>query len=200
MMCGGVTVYTALKRAGVKFNDWVLIVGSGGGLGHLAIQYAKALGARVLGLDTSSKAAFCESLGCDAFLDFTSYSPADLTSKIKEITGGGARIVLQCSSSVKAYAQAVDWLGFRGTLVCLGVPEGEEEPIGGAKVGPMIGLELTIFAIKSGNRLDAKECLEIAARGLVKTQFQLRKMEELTNVFTEMEEGKINGRVVLDLR
>jgi propanol-preferring alcohol dehydrogenase len=42
--------------------------------------------------------------------------------------------------------------------------------------------------------------LEIAARGLVKTQFQLRKMEELTDIFKEMEEGKINGRVVLDLR
>jgi propanol-preferring alcohol dehydrogenase len=148
-MCGGVTVYTALKRAGLRFNDWVLIVGSGGGLGHLGIQYAKALGARVLGLDVSSKADFCHSLGIDAFLDFTSYSPIDLTFKIKEITGGGAKIILQCSSSVKAYAQAVDWLGFRGTLVCLGVPEGEEEPIGGAKVGPMINLELTIFGMPS---------------------------------------------------
>jgi alcohol dehydrogenase, propanol-preferring len=56
------------------------------------------------------------------------------------------------------------------------------------------------LAIKSGNRLDAKECLEIAARGLVKTHYQLRKMEDLTDIFTEMEGGKINGRVVMDLR
>lgn len=55
-------------------------------------------------------------------------------------------------------------------------------------------------AIKSGNRLDAKECLEIAARGLVKTHYQLRKMEDLTDIFKAMEEGKINGRIVMDLR
>jgi propanol-preferring alcohol dehydrogenase len=57
--------------------------------------------------------------------------------------------VLQCSSSVKAYAMAVGWLGFRGVLVCLGVPEGEEPPIAGAKVGVMIGNELTIFGMLS---------------------------------------------------
>lgn len=67
-MCGGVTVYTALKRSGVEFNGWVVVCGAGGGLGHLAIQYAKAMGARVLALDTGSKKEFCERLGVDAFL------------------------------------------------------------------------------------------------------------------------------------
>jgi propanol-preferring alcohol dehydrogenase len=145
LMCGGVTVYTALKRANIRFNDWVLVCGAGGGLGHLGIQYAKALGARVVGLDIGAKEEFCKSLGVDAFLDFTKFDEKEMEAKVKEVTGGGARIILQCSSSVKAYAQAVGWLGFRGTLVCLGVVEGEEPPIGGAKVGPMISQELTIF-------------------------------------------------------
>lgn len=138
-------MYTALKRAKVRFNDWVLICGAGGGLGHLAIQYSLALGARVLALDTGSKEAFCHSLKVDAFLDFTKFDDKGLEERVKEITGGGARIVLQCSSSIKAYGLAMGWLGFRGTLVCLGVPEGEEPAIEGAKVGLMIGDELTIF-------------------------------------------------------
>jgi D-arabinose 1-dehydrogenase-like Zn-dependent alcohol dehydrogenase len=74
------------------------------------------------------------------------------------------------------------WLGFRGKLVCLGVPEGEVKPIAGALVGPMIGNEGTVFAIKSGNRLEAKEALDIVAAGHVTTHYELRKMDELTQV------------------
>jgi propanol-preferring alcohol dehydrogenase len=176
-------MYTALKRAGVKHSDWVLVGGAGGGLGHLGIQYAKAMGAKVLALDSGSKEEFCKTLGADAFLDFRKFSdPAELATRIKEITGGGARIVLMCVSHQSVYDQAMNWLGFRGKLVCLGVPEGEVKPIAGAQVGPMINNEGTVFAVKTGNRLDAKECLDIAAAGLVKTHYQLRKMDELTQV------------------
>lgn len=163
LMCGGVTVYTALKRAGVRFNDWVVVCGAGGGLGHLGIQYAKAMGARVLALDIGAKREFCEGFGVDAFLDFKMFGEGELEERVKDVTGGGARIVLQCSSSVKAYAQAIGWLGFRGVLVCLGVPEGKESPIGGAKVGPMINNELTIFG-KSCSRTAG--CFYLGARSL----------------------------------
>ncbi|KAF8851330.1 NAD(P)-binding protein [Acephala macrosclerotiorum] len=201
LMCGGITVYTALKRAKLQHGQWVLISGAGGGLGHLAIQYAKALGAKVVAIDADSKRDFCLDLHADTFIDFMKHdSDASLAAEVKKITGKGARIALVCSSSNRAYNQAVSFLGFRGTLVCLGVPEGTSLPIEGAKVGDLIDKELTIFAIKSGNRLDAKECLEIAARGLVKTHYQLRKMESLTEIFSEMEDGKISGRMVLDLQ
>jgi propanol-preferring alcohol dehydrogenase len=70
-MCGGITVYAALKRANIQYGDWVVISGAGGGLGHLAIQFAKVLGARVLSLDVGSKEHFCLDLGADAFADFT---------------------------------------------------------------------------------------------------------------------------------
>ncbi|CAO2648771.1 Nn.00g097200.m01.CDS01 [Neocucurbitaria sp. VM-36] len=201
LMCGGVTVYAALKRAALRNGDWVVVTGAGGGIGHLGIQYAKALGTRVLALDASSKKNLCIELGADEFVDFSAYETSEnLISTVKELTGGGARLVLMCSSSNKAYAQAIPMLGFRGSLCCLGVPEGENVPIAGAKVTAMIDLELSIFAIKTGNRAEAKEALEIAARGLVKSHFQLRRMEDLTTIFDEMERGQINGRVVIDLR
>lgn len=146
LMCAGITVYTALKRARIQPGQWVVISGAGGGLGHLAIQYAKALGGKVVALDTGSKHDFCVECGANVFVDFTQYGEnSELSTHIKTITGGGANIVLNCSSSNRAYAQAVSFLGFRGTLVCLGIPEGRPIPIEGAKVEALVGLELTVF-------------------------------------------------------
>ncbi|TQN66614.1 Alcohol dehydrogenase 2, partial [Colletotrichum shisoi] len=181
LMCGGLTVYTALKRAEARHGDWVVVAGAGGGLGHLAIQYARTLGCRVLAMDLGAKETFCRDLGADEFVDFTTY-PTDggLSAAVKDITGGGARIVLMCSSNKKAYVQAPTWLGFRGKLACLGVPECSSVFI--ADVDPVLVDELTIFGVKTGSRLEAKECLEIAARGSVKTHVQLRRMRSLTKV------------------
>lgn len=146
LMCGGITVYAALKRANVRHGQWVVISGAGGGLGHLAIQYAISLGARVVALDVGPKEEFCRHLGAESFLDFTRFqSGDDLAAEVQKITGSGANIALVCSSSNRAYAQAVSFLGFRGVLVCLGVPEGKPVPIGGANVGDLIAKELTIF-------------------------------------------------------
>lgn len=146
LMCGGITVYAALKRAKVQPGDWVLISGAGGGLGHLAIQYGKAFGVRVLALDVGSKEDFCKGLGAESFVDFTKYeTDRELKEEVHKVTGGGAKTVIVCASSEKAYAQSIGWLGFRGTLVCLGVPEGKRSPIAGAVVEDLIGLELNIF-------------------------------------------------------
>lgn len=82
-MCGGVTVYTALKKAGPRPGDWVAIFGAGGELGHLGVQYAKAIGGRVIALDVSSKRDFCLSQGADEFIDFTQFDvDADLATKV----------------------------------------------------------------------------------------------------------------------
>lgn len=146
LMCGGISVYAGLKRAKVRHGQWVVISGAGGGLGHLAIQYAKVLGARVLALDAGSKEEFCLGFKADAFIDFSKYDTDDqLAAAVKAVTKESAKIVLMCSSSNRAYSQAISFLGFRGTLVCLGVPEGPQLPIAGAKVADLIGLELTIF-------------------------------------------------------
>ena len=141
------------------------------------------MGARVIALDAGEKEEFCKSLGAEVFLDFKKFpDPQELANKIKEVTGGGARIVLMTASSQAAYDQSMGWLGFRGTLVCIGVPEGELRPIAGAVVLGMIGNEASVIALKTGNRQEARECLDIVARGLVKTHYQLRKMDELTQV------------------
>lgn len=146
LMCGGVSVYAALKRAEVKQGDWVIVSGAGGGLGHLAVQYAKVMGGRVLGVDTGGKETLVRELGAEEFVDFTAFrSDEALAAKVKEITGGGAQIVLMCAASARAYASGMLWLGFRGKLCCLGIPEPGSEPALAANVLAMVGMETTIM-------------------------------------------------------
>ncbi|KAL7934740.1 GroES-like protein [Trichoderma chlorosporum] len=198
LMCGGVTVYTALRKAGLRPGDWVAIFGAGGGLGHLAIQYAKAMGGRVIALDVGQKKDFCLSQAADEFVDITQFDvDEDAAAKVKLLSNGGVRISLQCTSSSQAYTQAFSSLGFRGTLVCIGVPQ---NPLSFApNISAMVGQELKIISAKTGNRVDVKECLNLAARGLVNCCYQIRKMDELTEVFEEMQAGLISGRAILDL-
>ncbi|KAJ4188150.1 hypothetical protein NW759_016851 [Fusarium solani] len=199
LMCSGVSAYAALKRAGLRNGDWVVISGAGGGLGHLGIQYAKVLGGRVLAIDSSDKEELCKKLGAEFFLDFRKYdSDQSLAETVLSITAGGARIALMCASSARAYAQGMSWLRVRGILACLGIPEGDG--MLAVNLTQMVNGERSIVATKSGNRLEAVECLEIAARCGIKTEYQLFRLDDLTDVFNIMRDGKIIGRAVLDLQ
>lgn len=147
LMCAGNSVYAGLKRSHVEASQWVVISGASGGLGHLGVQYAKALGARVVGIDAGSKASLCHQLGVDEFLDFQEYPDAEsLRAKIHQVTGGGAHVVLMCTSSKTAYVQSPSWLRFRGKVVILGLPEGESPSI--ANVGHFLNYELSVLGKK----------------------------------------------------
>lgn len=183
LMCGGVSVYAALKRAQVKQGDWVAISGAGGGLGNLAVQYARVMGARVLGVDAGEKEPFVREVGAQEFLDYRGFASDEaLASKVHEITRGGAQIALVCAATGRAYAQGLLWLGFRGKLCVLGIPDSAQEPALKAHIGTMVLMEQSILATKSGSRLEAVESVEIAARHGIKTQYQLRRMKSLTSV------------------
>lgn len=146
LMCAGVTVYTSLKHAQIRLGDWVAISGAGGGLGHLAIQYAKAMGGRVVAIDHGTKETFCRELGADEFVDFTQFiKGAALTAHIKRLTGGGAKIALICNA--KSYPRAMSWLGFRGTIACIGLPEKSGSLV--PDIGVMIMRELRIIGERS---------------------------------------------------
>ena len=198
MLCAGVTVYSALRKSGAKSGDWVAIMGAGGGLGHLACQIAaKGMGFRVIGIDAGSKKDFALECGAEVFIDFEKQKAED---EVKKVTGGlGAQAVLVLTAANGAYADAMGLLRFPGTLVCVGIPEGELKPIATAYPTMMVVKELTIRGVAVGNRKDAIETLDFAARGLVKTHFRTEKMDALTGVFEEMDKGALKGRVVLDL-
>jgi len=199
LLCGGVTVFVALKKANLDPGEWVALSGGGGGLGHLAIQYAKSFGLQVLAIDHGSKKDFCLDLGADAFIDFTKFDDEGLAAEAKSITGGGAHAMLVNNASTKAYDQALTLVRYGGTLVCVGIPDGDANPIAKALPWYLIVNKLTIVGTVTGSRKDAIDCLGPAARGQVRTQLRIEPMGKLTQIFDEMAAGKIQGRVVLDL-
>lgn len=91
-------------------------------------------------------------------------------------------------------------LKFGGTLVCVGLPEGELKPIATAFPQFLVAKAQRIVGVAVGDRREAIETLQFAERGLVKTHFRTAKMEELTSVFEQMDKGELLGRVVLDLQ
>jgi propanol-preferring alcohol dehydrogenase len=201
LLCAGITVYSALRKSGAQSGQWVVIAGAGGGLGHLACQIgSRGMAYRVIGLDHGSKEQLVKDCGAEAFLDITKYDDKALTEEVLKITGGlGASSVIVCTASNKAYAQGVNLLRFGGTLVAVGVPEGDFEAIATAYPAVILTKELVIKGSATGNNREAAEVLEMAARGIVKTHTRLEKMDKLTQVFEEMEQGKLQGRVVIDL-
>lgn len=129
-MCGGVTAYVACKRSAVKPGQWLVITGAGGGLGHLGIQYAKAMGMRVIGIDGGEeKGKLCKSLGAEEYLDFKTVK--DVTAEVTRITTYGAHAVIVFAASKESYGSAPNLLRPGGTVVAVGIP-GDASVIAGA--------------------------------------------------------------------
>lgn len=198
MLCAGVTVYSALRKCGAESGNWVVLLGAGGGLGHLACQIAaRGMGLRVIGIDAGSKKDLALECGAEVFID---HEKQNAEEEVKKVTGGlGAQSVLVLTAANGAYSMSMNLLKFGGTCVCVGLPEGELKAISTAFPQVMVAKELSIRGVAVGNRREAIETLEFAERGIVKTHFRTEKMDKLTDVFQEMEQGALKGRVVLDL-
>lgn len=132
ILCAGLTVYSGLKKSGAKPGDWIVISGAGGGLGHLAVQYAsRVLGLRVIAIDGGIKETLCKDCGAEEFFDFMQHTDEELEARVKGIAnnGRGANAVLVVSAANKSYEQGLKFLKPQGTLVCIGMPEGVPVPI-----------------------------------------------------------------------
>lgn len=194
ILCAGVTVYKALKTAELKAGQWVAISGAGGGLGSLAIQYATAMGLRVVAIDGGEeKGVFCKGLGAEVFIDFT--KSKDIVADIQAATNGGPHGVINVSVSEKAIEQSTEYVRTLGKVVLVGLPAGA---VCKSQVFAQVVKSVQIRGSYVGNREDTAEALDFFERGLVKSPFKLVGLSELPEVFKLMSEGKILGRYVLD--
>ncbi|KAG7193212.1 alcohol dehydrogenase [Scheffersomyces spartinae] len=194
ILCAGITVYKALKTANLRAGSWVAISGAGGGLGSLAVQYAKAMGYLVLGIDGGAeKGEFVTGLGADVYVDFT--TTKDIVAAVKEATNGGPLGVINVSVSPAAIQQSLDYVKATGTVVLVGLPAGAEVK---AKVFDTVIKSIKIEGSYVGNRADAREAIDLFARGKVNTEIKIAGLSELPRIFEEMEQGKIMGRYVCD--
>ncbi|KAG5335346.1 Alcohol dehydrogenase 3 [Termitomyces sp. T112] len=195
ILCAGVTVYRALKYSQTTAGDWVVLPGAGGGLGHLAVQYAKDMGLKVIAIDTGAqKKKLCEDLGADVWIDFK--ESKNIVEDVKKATGGeGAHSAVVTTASSSGYSQAIEYLRCGGTLMAVGLPGKANLE---ASIFFTVFKSINILGSYVGNRQDAVEAIEIAARGAVKCHYELRKIGDLQKTYEDMTKGMISGRVVLE--
>lgn len=189
ILCAGVTTYKGLKETEARPGDWVVISGVGG-LGHVAIQYAKAMGLHVVAVDLGpEKKALAEKLGAEIAIDArTQDPPGEIQKQI-----GGARGVLVTAVSTVAFKQAMGMLRRGGTCVLNGLPPGDF-PV---SIFDVVLNRYTIRGSIVGTRLDLEEALRFAAEGKVKATIETQPLESINDVFGRLKTGKVNGRIVL---
>jgi propanol-preferring alcohol dehydrogenase len=193
ILCAGVTTYKALKETEVRPGQWVAIVGASGGLGHVAMQYAKFMGMKVLAIDFGQdKIDYCLKHGAAGGVDV---SKPDVEDRVKAATHGGPHGVLVLAPNIKAYEQAARYLRPRGVLVGVGLPAGEFK----VDVLDWILGRKTVRGSIVGTRQDLQEALTIAAESGIKCDITEKNIEDINNILKELKDGTIKGRVVLRL-
>jgi propanol-preferring alcohol dehydrogenase len=191
LICAGITTYKGIKQTEAKPGEWIAISGAGG-LGHLAIQYAKVMGLQICAIDIDDgKLAHAKRLGADVVINAKAGDPA---AAVKKATGGGAHGVLITAPSLTAFKQGIGMTRKRGTCVLVGLPPGEF-PI------PLFDVVANCVTIRGsfvGTRHDMAEALAFAVEGKVKADIELQPLSSINQIFDRLEHGDVASRVVLD--
>ncbi|KAJ9419788.1 hypothetical protein FOXG_06962 [Fusarium oxysporum f. sp. lycopersici 4287] len=193
IMCGGFSAYAACKRTAVKPGEWLVILGAGGGVGHFAVQYAKAMGMRVIAVDKGKeKEDMCLALGAEKFIDFSN----DVVAEVMRITTYGAHGVLVAAPPQEAYDLAPSTLRVRGTMVALALPQ-SPTVVAGSSAAFVSGKRLSIVGSLVGTKREADEALDFAARGLIRPVLTKGTLHDVDKFCDLLQAGKVPGRVVL---
>ena len=188
LFCAGVTVYRALRNAGAAPGQRVAVFGIGG-LGHLAVQIAKAMGAEVIGLDVApAKLALATELGAARVLVASDAEALKALAK-----AGGVHVAIVTSSSNAAFDAAMTVLRPTGTLAVVGLPA---KPLSFAALA-LVGREIRVIGSAVGTRDDLRAVLAMAAEGKLKCRTESQPLDQINQVLDRMRAGSIYGRVVL---
>jgi propanol-preferring alcohol dehydrogenase len=192
ILCAGVTVYKGLKVTDTRPGDWVVVSGIGG-LGHMAVQYARAMGLNVIAVDVDdAKLELATKLGASLGVNARKSDPAAFVKK--EV--GGAQGVLVTAVSPKAFEQALGMVARGGTVSLVGLPPG-------SFALPIFDTVLNGITVRGsivGTRLDLQEALDFAGQGKVKATVSTARLEDINKIFARMHAGDIQGRIVIDFQ
>jgi len=191
IICAGITTYKGIKVADVRAGEWIAISGCGG-LGHLAIQYAKLMGLSICAVDIDDdKLAHATKLGADAVINARHGDPAAAVAKI---TGGGAHGVLITAPSLPAFRQGIEMTRRTGTCVLVGLPPGDF-PV---PLFDVVAKCITIRGSFVGTREDMAECLALTASGKVTADIELSRLPSINDVLERLAHDQVASRVVID--
>lgn len=191
LICAGITTYKGIKETQAKPGEWIVISGIGG-LGHLGVQYAKALGLHVCAVDIDDrKLEHAKRLGADAVVNAKQDDPV---AAVIKATGGGAHGVLITAPSLPAFKQGVGMTRKWGTCVLVGIPPGEFP----MPLFDVVANCITVRGSFVGTRRDMAEALAFAADGKVKADIELQPLSAINTVFDRLARGEVPSRVVID--
>jgi len=191
IICAGITTYKGIKVADVRPGEWLAVSGAGG-LGHLAIQYGKAMGMQVVAVDVDDgKLEHAKRLGADLVVNALH---GDSAHAVKEGTHGGAHGVLITAPSLPAFKQGIGMARKRGTCVLVGLPPGDF-PV------PLFDVVANCITIRGsfvGTRQDMAEALAFAAEGRVHADIEMQPLSAINTILDRLEHGEVPSRVVID--
>ncbi|MGW2282383.1 alcohol dehydrogenase AdhP [Streptomyces sp. NPDC001770] len=192
LTCAGVTTYKAVKLSGARPGARVLVSGIGG-LGHLALQYARIFGAETIAVDvTDEKLALARDLGADHVVDARSQDVAEETQKL-----GGADAAISLAVSNESFSAAYGSLRRGGTLVLVALPA---EGTLALPVFDTVLNGITVVGSIVGTREDLAEVFRLHRLGRTRVVRETRKLDDINRSIGEVLDGRVSGRLVFDLR
>ncbi|PID66141.1 MAG: alcohol dehydrogenase AdhP [Gammaproteobacteria bacterium] len=192
--CAGVTTYKAIKVSRIRPGQWIAVYGAGG-LGNLAVQYAKRVfAARVIAIDLNDdKLKLAQEVGAEVVIN---PGKEDAAKKIHLISDGGAHAAVVTAVAKAAFNSAVDCVRAGGKVVAVGLPPETMD----LSIPRTVLDGIEIIGSLVGTRQDLAEAFDFGARGIVTPIVKKRKLTDVAAVFQEMRDGKIQGRMVLDMK
>jgi D-arabinose 1-dehydrogenase-like Zn-dependent alcohol dehydrogenase len=190
LMCAGITTFNALRHSGAGPGDLVAVQGVGG-LGHLAIQWAKAAGYEVVAIGRGpANAPLAKKLGAQHYIDSSALNAAAELTRM-----GGARVILTTVPTAKAMSALIDGLGPNGKMVIVGA---SPDPV---EVSPsqLIRGRKAIAGWPSGTAADSEDTLRSAALSGVRPMIEKMPLSQANEAYERMMSGKAEFRVVLTM-
>ena len=188
LTCAGVTTYKAVKVSGARPSDLVAVFGVGG-LGHLAVQYARIAGARVIAVDLhDEKLELARELGASFTVNATSEDPTEAIQRL-----GGADVAIALAAAPKPFEQAFRSLRRGGRLVFVALPAENRVEL---PIFETVLNGITVIGSIVGTRGDLREVFELHAAGLTTVVREVRPLEQVNEAMSEVERGDVQARVV----
>lgn len=192
LACAGVTTYKAVKVSGARSGQLVAIFGIGG-LGHLAVQYAKIAGASVVGVDVSDeKLALAKDLGADHVVNALVDDPVEAIQAL-----GGVHAAITTAVAPQIFEQAYGSLRRGGTLVLVALPADNTVTL---PIFQTVLNGITVVGSPVGTRQDLAEVYALHALGRTRVIRETRMLDDVNQCFDEVSKGEIAARIVFDLR
>lgn len=190
ILCAGIATFNALKKSGAEAGDTVAVLGIGG-LGHMALQYARKMGFRVVAVGRGAHIAMdAIGLGAHRYIDTNTESAAEVLNAM-----GGAKAILTTTGNSTAVAALMPALQPEGRLVVLGVGK-DPLPV---STGYLVGAERSVIGSITGSPFENEKTLDFSVLAGVRPLIETMQLERAQEAVEKMKSGDAKFRIVLTI-